>query len=279
MCVRGETFTVGNFSPHPDSSWSHFLTTSEHFPLVLPLLLPCCPVLSQLLSALAQSHFSLPWATSTSSFLLSFTLWFWVRFSVPAQTAERKDGPEVRVTAWAGESHIQFSLPLTPPLTLGFVFHTSFCPPLPSSKYCSEIFMFYLWTSIKHSKHPELDVSHQPLQKKKILPILAGCLSLGETAILPSPTARLGQVSPSLPKGQHCSSIPRAQSGRWTCRGAAVLPQGAPKAPGARQSWKGGTGPPSPSQRPPGCCCWGVKRKRKNATKGKNKKTSIPKHY
>lgn len=168
--------------------------------------------------------------SNTSSFLLSFTLWFWVRFSVPAQTAERKDGPEVRVTAWPGESHIQFSLPLTPPLTLGFVFHTSFCPPLLSSKYCSEIFMFYLWTSIKHSKHPELDVGHQPLQKKKrILSILAGCLSLGETAILASPTGRLGQVSPSLPKGQHCSSIPQGTEWEMNMQRCCSSPSRSPK--------------------------------------------------
>lgn len=180
MCVRGETFTVGNFSPHPDSSWSCFLTTSEHFPLVLPLLLPCCPVLSQLLSALAQSHFSLTWATPPPFCCPSHFGFEWGLVFLHKLLR----GKMAQKWGWQpGQGRATFnSLPLTPPLTLGILFHTSFCPPLPSSKYCSEIFMFYLWTSIKHSKHPELDVGHQPLQKK-ILSILAGCLSLGETGI------------------------------------------------------------------------------------------------
>lgn len=186
MCVRGETITMGNFSPHPDSSWTCFLTTSEHFSLVLPCAAPAplssCPK---------------PFLSPLPHFLLSFTLWFWVKVSLLAQTAERKDGPKVRGTTWAGESHIQFSPPLTSHLTLGILFHTSSCPPLPSAKYCSEI-------SVKGSKHFELDGSHQPLQKTQS--VSAGCLSLGETAILPSSTGRLcswadsGRFRPPFPR-------------------------------------------------------------------------------
>lgn len=76
--------------------------------------LPCAAPGPQLYSspqALAQSHFSLPWEPTPQPprFLLSFTLWFYLRFSLLAQTGERKDGPEVRVIAWAEESRIQFS--------------------------------------------------------------------------------------------------------------------------------------------------------------------------
>lgn len=128
------------------------------FPLVLPLLLPCCPVLPQLLSALAQSHFSLPEQCSLPFCCPSHFDFEWGLVYILAQTAERKDGPGVRVTAWAGGSHIQLSVPPTSHLTLGILFHTPSCPPLPSSKHCPEI-------SLKCCKHSELDVNHQPLQK------------------------------------------------------------------------------------------------------------------
>lgn len=117
MCPRGNTVTLGSFSPCPDNSWSRFLTASDQFPLVLSPLLPRCPVLLQVPSSTAPLKL-LPKAISLSPenqrpspprFLLSFTLWFYLRFSLLAQTGERKDGPEVRVIAWAEESRIQFS--------------------------------------------------------------------------------------------------------------------------------------------------------------------------
>lgn len=115
VCVRGETITMGNFSPRQLLVLLPYQLRAFFTGAAL-----CCP--ASLSSCPKPFHCPLK---KVPPFLLFFTPCFSVRFSLFAQTAERKDGPKVRVTAWAEESHIQFSLPLTSHPTLDILFHTS----------------------------------------------------------------------------------------------------------------------------------------------------------